>query len=273
MFNKWIANKMKRLLKTVRHLVNKLVRGLGYLILIMATLMILIHAYEWFKNEAAKKTYMKHIQSLKSQRLHSKELSMATEKVDSFIQGLAGHEDYLTHKGLKIPIGCFSNTWWSGDNYEHYYETYSGNEASWEDDSFRYFVDNIGDFMGSIVPINDPIFPGWGDEDWGDEKMINLSPRIDQCEQYMANDHRHTLVVTPINLCNDYAPHLDKTCLGTVLGVHYPGVRGSEYMVYGLYGIYQGYEEVEVIVPIRMYTNRSIDGTAQLLVDAGWKVE
>jgi len=40
-----------------------------------------------------------------------------------------------------------------------------------------------------------------------------------------------------------------------------------------LYGIYQGYEEVEVIVPIRMYTNRSIDGTAQLLVDAGWKVE
>ena len=267
MFNKWIANKMKSLLKTVRHLVNKLVRGLGYLILIMATLMILIHAYEWFKNEAAKKTYMKHIQSLKSQRLHSKELSMATEKVDSFIQGLAGHEDYLTHKGLKIPIGCFSQTWWSGDNYEYYYETYTGNVASWENESFQSFVRNIGDSMGSIIPINDPLDPGW------DEKMINLSPRIDQCDLYSHNDPGDKLVLTPKNLCNDYAPHLDKTCLGTVLGVHYPGVRGSEYIVYGLYGIYQGYEDVEVVVPIKMYKNREIDGTAQFLVDAGWKVE
>ena len=30
---------------------------------------------------------------------------------------------------------------------------------------------------------------------------------------------------------------------------------------------------MEVIVPIKIYTNREIDGTAQFLVDAGWKVE
>jgi hypothetical protein len=40
-----------------------------------------------------------------------------------------------------------------------------------------------------------------------------------------------------------------------------------------LYGIYSGYEEVEVIVPIKMYQNRKSDGTAQFLVDAGWQVE
>ena len=86
-------------------------------------------------------------------------------------------------------------------------------------------------------------------------------------------DHAHDLVLTPINICNDYSPHLDKTCLGTVLGAHHPRVRVSKYIVYGLYGIYQGYEDVEVVVPIKMYKNREIDGTAQFLVDVGWKVE
>ena len=51
-------------------------------------------------------------------------------------------------------------------------------------------------------------------------------------------DHAHNLVLTPINICDDYSPHLDKTCLGTVLDVHHPGVRDSKYIVYSLYGIY-----------------------------------
>jgi|TARA_B110000879_G_scaffold175071_1_gene228168 hypothetical protein len=244
---------MKSFLKTVRRLIHKLALVLGYLLIVAAILFLCLEAYQ-----SVKQTY----QSVR-QEINKKTYG----PVDSFIQGLDGHKDYLTHKGLKIPIGCFSNTWWSGDNYEHYYETYTGNVASWEDESFQSFVRNIGDSMGSIVPINDPLDPGW------DEKMINLSPRIDQCDQYLNYDHAHNLVLTPINLCNDYAPHLDETCLGTVLGVHHPEVRDSKYIVYGLYGIYQGYEEVEVIVPIKMYKNREIDGTAQFLVDAGWKVE
>ena len=76
--------------------------------------------------------------------------------------------------------------------------------------------------------------------------------------------------MTPKNLCKEYAPHLDKTCLGTVLGEHSTHQKRIS-KVYGVYGIYQGYEEVAVIVPLRMYRFRETGNrAAQFLVDAGW---
>lgn len=66
--------------------------------------------------------------------------------------------------------------------------------------------------------------------------------------------------------------NLDKTCLGIALGRHvdFHGMKRIS-ISYGVYGIYQDYEEVEVIVPIRMYVFLN-DGdiAAQFLVDAGW---
>jgi hypothetical protein len=102
----------------------------------------------------------------------------AFEKFETFVEGLDGYSDYIPINGLKIPIGCFEYMLDHGDNYEHYYESYTGNKANYEDDDFRSFIENIGNSMGSIVPVNDALYA------WFLERTINLSPRIDQCDEY-----------------------------------------------------------------------------------------
>ena len=235
---------MKRFFKIIGQLIHKLARGLGYLIIVAAIPVFFINQMAIEDEKATARTF---------------------GKFETFVQGLEEpDDDQVVINGLKIPIDCFSYLWNGGDNYEHYYESYTGNEANYEDDDFRSFIEKIGNSMGSIVPINDALYPDWL------KSPINLSPRVDQCDKYVNYGHVHKLVMTPKNLCKEYAPHLDKTCLGTVLGE--PDTHQKRISkVYGVYGIYQGYEEVEVIVPLRMYFfSEAGERAAQFLLDAGW---
>jgi hypothetical protein len=235
---------MKRFFKIIGHFIHKLARGLGYLIIVAAIPVFFINQMAIDDEKATARTF---------------------GKFETFVQGLEEpDDDQVVINGLKIPIDCFSYLWNGGDNYEYYYESYTGNEANYEDDDFRSFIEKIGNSMGSIVPINDALYPDWL------KSPINLSPRVDQCDKYVNYGHVHKLVMTPKNLCKEYAPHLDKTCLGTVLGEHDTHQKRIS-KVYGVYGIYQGYEEVAVIVPLRMYRFRETGNrAAQFLVDAGW---
>ena len=235
------------------YLIHKLARGLGYLIIVAAIPIFFI------------------IQMIIDD---AKATARNFEKFETFAEGLDGHSDYIPINGLKIPLGCFEYIEDGGDNYEIYYESYAGNEANYNDADFISFIENIGDSMGSIVPINDALSAPFGLDGLvihsNPDATMNLSPRIDQCPWWGGDLHR--LVMTPKNLCKEYAPHLDKTCLGTVLGIHYDH-RGMKRIsrAIGVYGIYQGYEEVEVVVPLRMYIfYEAGDRAAQFLVDAGW---
>ena len=235
---------MKRFFKIIGHFIHKLARGLGYLIIVAAMPVFFINQMAIEDEKATARTF---------------------GKFETFAMGLDGHSDYIPINGLKIPIGCFEYFIDGGDNYETYYEGYTGNEGNYDDADFRSFIENIGDSMGSIVPINDALPVPWlPDVTW------NLSPRIDQCSEHRPEGH--TLVMTPKSLCKEYAPHLDKTCLGTVFGIHIDqhGMSRSSTAI-GVYGIYQGYEEVEVIVPLRMYIfSEAGERAAQFLLDAGW---
>ena len=139
------------------YLIHKLARGLGYLIIVAAIPIFFI------------------IQMIIDD---AKATARNFEKFETFAEGLDGHSDYIPINGLKIPIGCFEYMLDHGDNYEHYYESYTGNKANYEDDDFRSFIENIGNSMGSIVPVNDALYA------WFLERTINLSPRIDQCDEY-----------------------------------------------------------------------------------------
>ena len=146
---------MKRFFKIIGHFIHKLARGLGYLIIVAAMPVFFIN--QMAIDKATARTF---------------------GKFETFAMGLDGHSDYIPINGLKIPIGCFEYFIDGGDNYETYYEGYTGNEGNYDDADFRSFIENIGNSMGSIVPVNDALYA------WFLERTINLSPRIDQCDEY-----------------------------------------------------------------------------------------
>ena len=58
---------------------------------------------------------------------------------------------------------CFETVWYSGDNYEAFYEQYIKDDgtAEWDSKSFRKFVVSIGKYLNKEIPLNHSIDPGW----------------------------------------------------------------------------------------------------------------
>ena len=63
--------------------------------------------------------------------------------------------------GKFIVPECLIYEWYSGDNYEEFYETYFQKDADHGDLKFRNFIENIGLFLNKEVPLRDLIKTGW----------------------------------------------------------------------------------------------------------------
>ena len=59
--------------------------------------------------------------------------------------------------GKFIVPECLIYEWYSGDNYETFYETYFKKEADHGDSNFRNFIENIGLFLNKEAPLRDLI--------------------------------------------------------------------------------------------------------------------
>ena len=59
--------------------------------------------------------------------------------------------------GKFIVPECLIYEWYSGDNYEVFYETYFQKDADHGDSNFRNFIENIGLFLNKEVPLNHSI--------------------------------------------------------------------------------------------------------------------
>ena len=73
---------------------------------------------------------------------------------------------------------CFETVWYSGDNYEIFYEEYIKDDgtAEWGSKSFQKFVVNIGTHLNKEVPLNHSI-----DLDWSKISSLSLTKPIKEC--------------------------------------------------------------------------------------------
>jgi len=80
------------------------------------------------------------------------------------------------YNGELLSSNCFTKIWYSGDNYEYYYDTYIDKR----DIDLGEFSMNIGRYIGGSVPVAPIPFP-WSTAISADE--LSLSTRLSECLQ------------------------------------------------------------------------------------------
>jgi hypothetical protein len=166
--------------------------------------------------------------------------------------------------GKFIVPECLIYEWYSGDNYEKFYEAYFKKEAKHSDLGFRYFIENIGLFLNKKVPLNHSI-KGW---DPGEE--ISLTKNVSDCvsdtpETYVSGLYVGVQtgykVIKSIDVKEgkDLAPNIKEEFISIKLieRSNRPGSMGTRWH-YNIYGIIN-LNGSKVILPLlNMYADKSI---------------
>ena len=167
--------------------------------------------------------------------------------------------------GKFIVPECLIYEWYSGDNYEKFYEAYFKKEAKHSDLEFRYFIENIGLFLNKKVPLNHSI-KGFGS---GPEE-ISLTKNVSDCvsktpETYVTGLYIGTYegykVIKSIDIeeGKKLAPNIKEEFLSIKLieRSNRPGSMGTRWH-YNIYGIINLNGE-KVIIPLKNeYNDKSI---------------
>ena len=160
---------------------------------------------------------------------------------------------------------CLIYEWYSGDNYEVFYETYFQKDADHGDSNFRNFIENIGLFLNKEVPLNHSI-KGW---DSGPEE-ISLTKNVSDCvsdtpETYVSGLYVGVQtgykVIKSIDVKEgkELAPNIKEEFISIKLieRSHRPGSMGTRWH-YNIYGIIN-LNGSKVILPLlNMYADKSI---------------
>ena len=166
--------------------------------------------------------------------------------------------------GKFIVPECLIYEWYSGDNYEQFYEAYFKKEAKHSDLGFRYFIENIGLFLNKEVPLNHSI-KGW---DPGEE--ISLTKNVSDCvsdtpETYVSGLYVGVQtgykVIKSIDVKEgkELAPNIKEEFISIKLieRSNRPGSMGTRWH-YNIYGIIN-LNGSKVILPLlNMYADKSI---------------
>ena len=168
--------------------------------------------------------------------------------------------------GKFIVPECLIYEWYSGDNYEKFYETYFKKEAKHSDLGFKYFIENIGLFLNKKVPLNHTIKTGWGSP----YEEVSLTKNVSDCvsdtpETYVSglyvgvqNGYK---VIKSIDVKEgkDLAPNIKEEFISIKLieRSNRPGSMGTRWH-YNIYGIINLNGE-KVIIPLKNeYNDKSI---------------
>ena len=167
--------------------------------------------------------------------------------------------------GKFIVPECLIYEWYSGDNYEKFYETYFKKEAKHSDLGFRYFIENIGLFLNKKVPLNHSI-KGW---DVG-PKEISLTKNVSDCvsdtpETYVSGLYVGVQtgykVIKSIDVKEgkELAPNIKEEFISIKLieRSNRPGSMGTRWH-YNIYGIINLNGEKVILPLLNMYADKSI---------------
>ena len=155
---------------------------------------------------------------------------------------------------------CFVYSFYSGDNYELFYEKYFSIEnVNWSSPELIDFHRNIGNYLGKEVPLEDIIETGWNDP-----KQISLTTYLNTCGSEQPSTHiKNDLsqyfsyeVVRELstNYCEVLAPNIKDDCLALQL-IKYKyrlGSMGTKEQS-NIYAIYKLKNEQVVILPLRNF--------------------
>jgi len=161
---------------------------------------------------------------------------------------------------------CLIYEWYSGDNYEKFYETYFKKDANHSDPKFRSFIENIGLFLNKEVPLNHSIKTGWGSP----YEEMSLTKNVSDCvskipETYVSGLYYGTYegykVIKSIDTeeGKNLAPNIKEEFISIKLieRRNTPGSMGTRWH-YNVYGIIILNGE-KVIIPLKNeYNDKSI---------------
>jgi hypothetical protein len=159
------------------------------------------------------------------------------------------------YQGKYLTWQCFVTEWLSSDNYEEFYDQVVKDRS---DISFRDLVDNIGQHIGGLIPL-EPIAPRWDEttelslvvklpECLRDNKLLKLKieegwiVRIYYCTSRRCLNAKYRALkhISPSH-CNSLLPNFAQTCLDLRLVEiveELDGSMGSTRDV-GIYGIFE----------------------------------
>jgi hypothetical protein len=104
---------------------------------------------------------------------------------------------------LHLHGSCFTTRWLSGDNYDHFHDTYA------PDVDYEIFSRYIGRYMGKQVPI-EPIPNPWDDNE---NEKLSLAVSLADCAASDDQEKSHEVIKTlPLDLCSTLAPNYPKSC-------------------------------------------------------------
>ena len=184
-----------------------------------------------------------------------------------FLLGPSYANNTKNHKAWKVQNNyltpdCFVYSWYSGDNYELFYEHYFKIEASWLSSEFNQFHDNVGKYLGKEIPLNDNINTGWGDD-----KQISLTTNLDTCINKepiteIVKDLAHfsygVIQNFPTNLCKQLAPNIEHNCseIKLIKYLYRLGSMGTREQA-NIYAIYDLKNNTKIILPLKNFDNEA----------------
>ena len=157
---------------------------------------------------------------------------------------------------------CFVYQWYSGDQYERFFETYFKKKADYDSPEFNDFRNNIGNYINKEVPLEHSI-----DVEWGSVTQLSVTTYLDSClskepktkikGEYVGTYFYYNVIeALQVSLSSTLAPHLDKDFEEIKL-VKYSYRLGSmgEKHTFIIYGIVQLKNGKKVILPLRNFDN------------------
>jgi uncharacterized protein len=162
---------------------------------------------------------------------------------------------------------CFIKEWDSSDNFQAYYEHYTGvKEAYYNTKSYESFSENTGLFFGSIITSYEPIKNRW-------DEIIELAVSMDSCANKTSvnliiadqkvsatandrDDYNYEIVASiGTDLCQKLAPNIIGTCEESyVLKVaDWGGGSKGHSVSFMLYGLFNMVDDKKYIIPLKRF--------------------
>jgi hypothetical protein len=160
------------------------------------------------------------------------------------------------YNGETLGAFCFSQEWFSGDNYEYYYDEFLNNV-----DSKGEFFNNPGQFFGDTIPLSSKYvspFPLLSDYPWTGDLPVELSlcqkvittsnvsidddgtaTECDEDTDSCLKTYYDLYMNIPVQFCDKIAPHISDNCieLGLVRLIGETGGSMGNYITESIYGI------------------------------------
>jgi hypothetical protein len=103
------------------------------------------------------------------------------------------------HEGRELEGSCFTTIWYSGDNYEHFHDTYA------EAENYQIFSRFIGKYIGKQIPLKAVPSP------W-DKGTLELAVNLSHCSKTDDEKTYEVLKEIPRTYCKSLAPNFSQEC-------------------------------------------------------------